>query len=181
VQKEASSGRQISAPTPCGNGTDHPCFKPFTGHADAKRSLGSTTSGPETDTWGKAQGSIGPYRVATPGRATDSASEQDLEVGPTRRGSLHCRGNTEGRTTKTGGNGEKVSAVVTRRRAGDEGNTSQGRASRERQTKPGCRRRVATRGGGEPVGGSRKRGEPHDRLQGATNLQRTRRSRPSKP
>jgi rhamnose utilization protein RhaD (predicted bifunctional aldolase and dehydrogenase) len=64
--------------------------------------------------------------------ATDSALEQDLEVGLARECIPHAGGDTSMEKAGTDSNGEKVSAVVTQRRAGGEGKASKGRAPRGR-------------------------------------------------
>jgi len=133
----------------------------------------------------QAQGSIGPGVTARWHRATDSTAEQRPEVARKHRHSraVHSREEGAEETGTTRGKrpmvtSERLLARGTLRRVKhDRGSTTSD--CHPSRTCVGQIRLVRGAKGSGP--GVRKRHEPHDRLQGETNLQGVLRSKPSKP
>jgi hypothetical protein len=111
----------------------------------------------------KPKGASSSVQVATPGAATDSAVEQDLEVGDPEMARTRDAATRRVKEPETGGTARRYQAVVIRygcsRGESSEGSCATGKG----------------RGPGAPLGGNsardQKRSEPHGRLRVATYLQ----------
>jgi len=161
-------GEKRPDPRPTRQGLRTPTGQPIRRSSDRWRERCREPSG------AKAQGSIGRPDGGNAGRpATDFAVEQHPEVGRPTDGSGAKRGNTGGPNSRN--RKQRREGIGARRRA----TTYRGGESSE-----GCdatgKGVFRLRAFGRRAGASWKRGEPHGRMQGATNLQGDAWSKPPK-